>query len=109
MVKVQADQSEDVELTAGLYAIATEVPQDNQDKGPQIIESGSGIRVFDDNGKSYIEGMSGLWCSSLGFSEERLVEAAVREMRRLPYYHGFAHKTSDVTIDLAEKIVNLAL
>jgi len=80
----------------------------HQDTGPQIIETGSGVRVFDDTGKSYIEGLSGLWCASLGFSEERLVEAAVKEMRRLPYYHGFASKTPDVTIDLAEKLVNLA-
>ncbi len=80
----------------------------HQEKGPQIMETGSGVRVIDDNGKSYIEGMSGLWCASLGFNEERLVEAAIKEMRRLPYYHGFAGKTPDVTIDLAEKIVNIA-
>jgi len=80
----------------------------HQEKGPQIIESGSGVRIFDDNGKSYIEGLAGLWCASLGFNEERLVEAAVKEMRRLPYYHGFAGKTPDVTIDLAEKLVKLA-
>ena len=80
----------------------------HQENGPQIIETGSGVRVVDDTGKSYIEGLAGLWCASLGFNEERLVEAAVKEMRRLPYYHGFAGKTPDVTIDLAEKLVNLA-
>jgi len=80
----------------------------HQEKGPHIIQSGSGVRVFDDSGKSYIEGLAGLWCASLGFNEERLIEAAVKEMRRLPYYHGFAGKTPDVTIDLAEKLVNLA-
>lgn len=80
----------------------------HQKNGPHIMETGSGVRVYDDNGKSYIEGLSGLWCASLGFSEERLIEAATNEMRRLPYYHGFAGKTPDVTIDLAEKLVNLA-
>jgi len=76
--------------------------------GPQIYERGSGVRVFDDNGKGYIEGLAGLWCASLGFNEERLIEAAVREMKRLPYYHGFAGKTPDVTIDLAERLVKMA-
>jgi 4-aminobutyrate--pyruvate transaminase len=80
----------------------------HQENGPLIMETGSGVRVTDDTGKSYIEGMSGLWCSSLGFNEERLVEAAVKEMRRLPYYHGFGGKTPDVTIDLSEKLVNMA-
>jgi len=78
------------------------------ENGPQIYERGSGVRVYDDNGKGYIEGLAGLWCASLGFNEERLIEAAVREMKRLPYYHGFAGKTSDVTIDLAERLVKMA-
>jgi 4-aminobutyrate--pyruvate transaminase len=80
----------------------------HQERGPLIITGGRGVRVTDDAGKEYIEGLAGLWCTSLGFNEERLVEAAVREMRRLPYYHGFAHRTADVTIDLAEKLVSMA-
>ena len=80
----------------------------HQERGPLIITSGSGVRVRDDAGNEYIEGLAGLWCTSLGFNEDRLVEAAVREMRRLPYYHGFAHRTADVTIDLAEKLISMA-
>ena len=76
--------------------------------GPLILTGGKGIHVFDENGKSYIEGLAGLWCTSLGFGEERLIEAAVRQMRKLPYYHTFAHKTSDVTIELAERLIKIA-
>ena len=76
--------------------------------GPHIIERGDGIYVFDDEGKSYIEGLSGLWCASLGFSEERLVQAANRQLRTLPFYHGFAHKASNPVIDLAERLINIA-
>ena len=76
--------------------------------GPHIIESGSGVRVTDDNGKSYIEGLAGLWCTSLGFSEERLINAAMAEFKRLPYYHGFAGRTPDITIELAERLVKMA-
>lgn len=80
----------------------------HEDTGPHIIESGSGVRVTDDNGKSYIEGLAGLWCTSLGFNEERLIDAAVREFKRLPYYHGFGGRTPDVTIELAERLVKMA-
>jgi len=80
----------------------------HEDRGPMIITSGSGIRVTDDTGKSYIEGLSGLWCTSLGFQEDRLIDAATAAMKKLPYYHGFAHKTADVTIDLAEKLISIA-
>ncbi|MDA1091155.1 MAG: aspartate aminotransferase family protein [Proteobacteria bacterium] len=80
----------------------------HEQRGPMIITSGSGIRVTDDSGKSYIEGLSGLWCTSLGFQEDRLIDAATAAMKKLPYYHGFAHKTADVTIDLAEKLISIA-
>ena len=45
----------------------------HEDVGPLVIERGEGVHVFDDSGKAYIEGMAGLWCTSLGFGEERLV------------------------------------
>ena len=35
--------------------------------GPTIMRRGKGIWVYDDAGKGYIEGMAGLWCTSLGF------------------------------------------
>ena len=66
----------------------------HQETGPMVIRKGKGIRVYDDSGKDYIEGMAGLWCTSLGFGEERLVEAATKQMRELPFYHVFASKTS---------------
>ena len=53
--------------------------------GPVVITRGEGIYVFDDQGNRYIEGLSGLFCASLGFSEERLVEASMRQMRKLPF------------------------
>ena len=56
----------------------------HQERGPLIINKGHGIRVFDDTGKSYIEGMAGLWCTSLGFQEERLINAAVKALKTLP-------------------------
>ena len=76
--------------------------------GPLILEEGQGVWVHDDQGKRYIEGMAGLWCTSLGFGEERLVEAAAKQMRKLPYYHLFNHKSHEPAIDLAEKLVAMA-
>lgn len=75
-------------------------------EGPMILASGEGVRVTDDSGKSYIEGMAGLWCANLGFGNERLVKAAERQLRTLPYYHAFAHKTPDITIELAERLAH---
>jgi len=79
----------------------------HQQKGPMIIARGEGIRVFDDQGKVYIDGLAGLWCASLGFSERRLVDAARRQLETLPYYHAFAHKSHEPGIDLAERILSI--
>ncbi|MCW2245712.1 4-aminobutyrate--pyruvate transaminase [Azospirillum fermentarium] len=76
--------------------------------GPTIIERGQGVRVFDDSGKEYIEGLASLWCVSLGFDEERLIDAAVRQMRKLPTYHVFSHKSHEAAIDLSEALIKMA-
>jgi len=80
----------------------------HESAGPLVIASGKGVTVTDDTGKSYIEGVAGLWCTALGFDEPRLVDAAIRQMRTLPFYHAFAHKAHEPAIDLAEKLIQAA-
>jgi 4-aminobutyrate--pyruvate transaminase len=76
--------------------------------GAVVMERGEGIYVFDTNGRSYIEGMSGLWCAGLGFGDEEMVEAATEQMRTLPFYHIFGAKSSEPAVELAEKLKELA-
>lgn len=76
--------------------------------GPLVIERGKGIYVYDDQGREYIEGMAGLWCAGLGFSEPALVDAAIEQMRKLPFYHGFGHKTVPSVVELAERLKALS-
>ncbi len=80
----------------------------NRDDGPLVITRGEGVHVWDEDGRKYIEGMSGLWCVSLGFGEDRLAEAAARQMRELPFYHGFSQKSHPPQIELAERLLALA-
>ena len=75
--------------------------------GPHIITGGHGIYVTDDSGRDLIEGMAGLWCTSLGFDEKRLVDAATKQLNTLPYYHTFASKSTNPAIDLAEKLLEI--
>ncbi len=77
-------------------------------EGPIVMTKGKGVYVVDETGKEYIEGLAGLWCAGLGFGEERLVAAATRQMRALPYYHAFAQKAPAPSIDLAEKLIERA-
>jgi 4-aminobutyrate---pyruvate transaminase len=75
--------------------------------GPLVIDRGEGIRVYDDRGKEYIEGLAGLWSVAVGFSEKRLAEAAYKQMLKLPYYHSFSSKAHEPSIRLAEKLVDM--
>ncbi|HXW40766.1 MAG TPA: aminotransferase [Xanthobacteraceae bacterium] len=79
-----------------------------RDTGPLIIERGRGIYVYDSQGKAYIEGMAGLWCTALGYGNEELVQAAAGQMRRLSFAHLFTGKSHDPAIELAEKLKEMA-
>lgn len=78
------------------------------DVGPMIIEEGKGVHVWDNAGNKYIEAMSGLWSTALGFNEQRLVDAATAQMKKLPYYHTFGHKGHSPAAELAHKLISMA-
>jgi 4-aminobutyrate--pyruvate transaminase len=82
--------------------------QKHEDVGPLIIDRGEGCYVFDSHGKRYIEGMAGLWSVAVGFNEKRLIDVAHEQMKKLPYYHNFAHRSHGPAIDLAEKLIEIA-
>ena len=75
---------------------------------PIPIVAGRGIYIIDDQGQEYIEGCAGMWCASLGFSEGALIDAAIEQFRKLPYYHSFVDKTVPPLAELAEKLCALA-
>ena len=47
-----------------------------RDTGTLVLERAKGIYVYDVDGKPYIEGMAGLWCTALGYGNEELAETA---------------------------------
>jgi len=80
----------------------------HQANGPFIIDKGDGIYIWDDQGNRFLEGMAGLWCTSLGFSEKRLAAAAARQFEALPYSHMFTHRSTRPAIELSQRLVEMA-
>ena len=78
-----------------------------RETGPLILERAKGVFVYDTEGRGYIEGMAGLWCTALGYGNEELVEAAAAQMRKLPFAHLFTGKSHDPAIELAERLKEL--
>ncbi|RII74321.1 aspartate aminotransferase family protein [Pseudomonas monteilii] len=76
--------------------------------GPTVMVRGEGIYTWDDQGKRYLDAMSGMWSAALGYSEERLTNAALRQMQKLPYHQNFAHRSTEPAIELAERLIQLA-
>jgi 4-aminobutyrate--pyruvate transaminase len=79
-----------------------------RETGPLVLEHGEGVRLYDVDGKDYIEGLAGLWCTSLGYSNVELVEAARAQMMKLPFTHLFGGRSHDPAIELAEKLKEIA-
>lgn len=80
----------------------------HEQTGPKTYVKGEGVYIWDEHGKKFIEGLAGLWCTSLGFSEQRLIDAATRQMQTLPYNHSFAGRTAPVVSELADKLISIA-
>lgn len=87
-------------------------PQSNltaQEKsGPMIMIGGEGVHVFDDQGNKYLDSVAGLWCVTLGYSNQALKDAATKQMDQLPYFQTFANKSNNPTIELAAKLLEVA-
>jgi L-2,4-diaminobutyrate transaminase len=84
------------------------VLQRHEQSGPRrMIVRGSGSTVYDDDGRSYIDAMAGLWCVNVGYGRRELADALHDQTLRLPYYHSFSSMATDTPALLAERLVDL--
>lgn len=72
-----------------------------------VVARGEGPYIYDRSGKRYLEGMAGLWCTSLGYGNEEIIETATQQMRELSFSHMFGGKTHDSAMMLADKLASM--
>ncbi|WP_019529200.1 aminotransferase [Dasania marina] len=83
-------------------------PQNNLKNIEQLsIERGEGVYVYDNEGNKYLEGLAGLWCTSLGYGNKELADTAHEYMSKLGFSHMFLGKTHKIGRDLADKIADM--
>ena len=75
---------------------------------PKLMVEGSGIHVRDNDGREYLDAMSGLWCVNVGYGRDEIVDAVSDQARRLPYYHTFLSMTNEPAARLADRLISLA-
>lgn len=87
-------------------------PQSNlrqhAEQGPTMIVRGEGVFIYDTEGRQIIDGFSGLGCVSLGYHNERLAEAARRQMNTLPFAPTFYNRSHPRVAELGERLIGLA-
>jgi putrescine aminotransferase len=76
--------------------------------GPLVIAQGDDCELVSEDGRRLIDGMAGLWTVNLGHGRQELIDAAVKQLRELPYVSTFGGVSSLPAVELAEKIAELA-
>jgi adenosylmethionine-8-amino-7-oxononanoate aminotransferase len=77
------------------------------DREVPVIVRGEGPYVWDQHGRRYLDGLSGLFVVQVGHGRRELAEAAARQARQLAYFPiwNYAHPTA---VDLATRLADLA-
>lgn len=75
--------------------------------GGRIYERAEGIYVYDTDGHQLLDGMSGLWCTNLGYSQPKIVAAVTEQLERLPYYNSFFGCSNDVAVTMADALTQI--
>ncbi len=72
-----------------------------------VIVSGKGCYVTDDKGRSYVDGLAGLFTTQVGNGRTEIAEAAAGQMKDLGFFPNwsFQHPKS---LELAEKLAQIA-
>src|SRR4051812_15957075 len=70
---------------------------------PPVIVRGEGARIFDDRGRSYLDGLAGLFVVQAGHGRRVLAEAAAKQAEQLAYFPlwSYAHPAA---IELSHRL-----
>ncbi|MBS4022585.1 MAG: aspartate aminotransferase family protein [Dethiobacter sp.] len=79
----------------------------HEKKGPRIFTGGQGIRLETSDGKTVIDGFSGLFNINIGHGRTEVADAVAEQMRKLAFYPSFYGFSSEPAIKLAERMASL--
>ncbi|RDD61807.1 aspartate aminotransferase family protein [Ferruginivarius sediminum] len=75
---------------------------------PRIVETGKGVRITDQKGKTFIDGFAGLYCVNAGYGRTEIADAIYEQAKKLAYYHAYAAHSSEPVIRLSDRILRKA-
>lgn len=79
-----------------------------REAGSRVIVRADGPYFWDSEGNRVLDGMSGLWTTSVGCGRKEIADAAHAQMLELPYYNTFFQTTHPRVVELSTKLAELA-
>ena len=80
---------------------------DYSQHGGRIFSRAEHVYIYDSDGHKMLDGMSGLWCCNLGYSQTRIFDAIHRQLQELPYYNNFFQCSNEPAVELARALVEV--
>ncbi len=73
-----------------------------------IISRARGVEVRDSRGRTYLDAIGGMWCVTVGYGREELVDAMQQQARRMAYFTPFGDISSEPAARLAAMLAELS-
>ncbi len=72
-----------------------------------MVDTADGIYMWDANGKRYIDGPGGMWCTQIGYGRKDMADAIAAQVLKLPYTSPFTNVTEPSAL-LARRLADMA-
>ena len=77
---------------------------DYSQQGGRIVSRAEHIYIYDSDGNKMLDGMSGLWCCNLGYSQQAIKDAITAQLDDLPFYNNFFKCSNQPAVELARAV-----
>jgi putrescine aminotransferase len=75
--------------------------------GGRIVSRAEHIYIYDSDGNKIQDAMSGLWCCSLGYSQDGIKKAVADQLMELPFYNNFFKCSNQPAVELATRLCEM--
>ena len=73
-----------------------------------IVDTASGVRIRDNEGRELIDAFAGLYCVNIGYGRAEVADAIARQAHKLAYFHTYAGHSTEELIRLSGRLIRMA-
>ena len=82
--------------------------EDDIKENLKIIVGGKGCRVWDAEGKEYLEACASDWTAAVGYGRKEIADVAYEQLLKIPHVDPFGNYAAASTINFATKLAQIA-